>query len=388
MKRKRNEEPYPLKMVNRFTKQDPEIWNVIGSLQEKVREKNGGRESTLDLAEIGKAYMKYKSRKKIPGIPETKAAAFGLEIASLFRWRKDKILLDYDPNMAQELYKQANDLNVPSKVLRSLPYDCFYMTLPGIETLPSFGIGRAAINGVFVTLEKSERMEKDRPPLHPEAVRFCLVGNNGPDEGDSFAINFLLDINENTIEDNLPEEIVSGSRNQRTNSMELSSFYRKTISLVIYTCARNRDIFRKPGTEKRTKRTGEIKDKYYEMQEYDVGTKIASALRLDLDDGDMPLLKDGMVDDGYGKSLVRENDREDVEHQVEAEEGKEKIRQKKAAHIRRGHWHHYWKGPRSEPEKRVPILHWLPPTAIGIPSVPAQGTTVRPVAPKKKIKQR
>lgn len=35
-------------------------------------------------------------------------------------------------------------------------------------------------------------------------------------------------------------------------------------------------------------------------------------------------------------------------------------------HWRRGHWHHYWTGPRSQPTERKIILHWLPPIPVGI----------------------
>lgn len=40
-------------------------------------------------------------------------------------------------------------------------------------------------------------------------------------------------------------------------------------------------------------------------------------------------------------------------------------------HWHRGHWHHYWTGPRSQPEERKIILHWLPPIPVGIPEFDA-----------------
>lgn len=35
----------------------------------------------------------------------------------------------------------------------------------------------------------------------------------------------------------------------------------------------------------------------------------------------------------------------------------------KRPHMRRGHWHNFWTGPRDGDRKLV--LHWIPPTFIG-----------------------
>ena len=37
----------------------------------------------------------------------------------------------------------------------------------------------------------------------------------------------------------------------------------------------------------------------------------------------------------------------------------------KRPHVRRAHWHGYWVGPRSDPEKRRLELRWLPPILVG-----------------------
>ena len=35
-------------------------------------------------------------------------------------------------------------------------------------------------------------------------------------------------------------------------------------------------------------------------------------------------------------------------------------------HIRRAHWHSFWHGPKSEPEKRSIEVKWLPPIPVGV----------------------
>ena len=34
-------------------------------------------------------------------------------------------------------------------------------------------------------------------------------------------------------------------------------------------------------------------------------------------------------------------------------------------HVRRAHWHSFWTGPKNDPEKRKPVLKWLPPVPVG-----------------------
>jgi hypothetical protein len=34
-------------------------------------------------------------------------------------------------------------------------------------------------------------------------------------------------------------------------------------------------------------------------------------------------------------------------------------------HIRKPHWHSFWKGPKDEPKRRELIAHWLPPIPVG-----------------------
>jgi hypothetical protein len=47
-------------------------------------------------------------------------------------------------------------------------------------------------------------------------------------------------------------------------------------------------------------------------------------------------------------------------------------------HIRRAHWHTYWTGPHTEPERRKAALRWLPPIPVAVErgELPV---TVRPV---------
>ena len=37
-----------------------------------------------------------------------------------------------------------------------------------------------------------------------------------------------------------------------------------------------------------------------------------------------------------------------------------------APHIRKAHWHSFWKGPKNTPAKRYLVVYWLPPIPVGI----------------------
>src|SRR5690606_18313581 len=48
-------------------------------------------------------------------------------------------------------------------------------------------------------------------------------------------------------------------------------------------------------------------------------------------------------------------------------------------HVRRAHWHAYWTGPRSDPEKRRVVLHWLPPIPVNVGDIDDINPTIRSV---------
>ena len=60
---------------------------------------------------------------------------------------------------------------------------------------------------------------------------------------------------------------------------------------------------------------------------------------------------------------VKTNKEERAGEEREAVEQGE--RRRPVPHIRRAHWHSFWKGPRKEEEKREIVFHWIPPLPVG-----------------------
>lgn len=109
----------------------------------------------------------------------------------------------------------------------------------------------------------------------------------------------------------------------------------KALQVVLYILASNAEIV--PNSEQSfiTKRGATIKDKYSEIRKWDVGIRIGAAIRQ----------KSASVEKGES---------------IKTASGHSSPR----PHMRRGHWHHYWTGPRNVSENRRLILKWLSPMAV------------------------
>lgn len=128
--------------------------------------------------------------------------------------------------------------------------------------------------------------------------------------------------------------------NRNDNIEELSHFLRKVLQAILYVCAINADV--EPNSEQKTvtKRstTGVIRDRYAEIRKWDVGIRVGSAVR-------------------------RFRQTKQTSSTDTARQGSHSP---KRPHIRRGHWHHYWTGSKSDENARKLVLKWTAPIYVGI----------------------
>ena len=105
--------------------------------------------------------------------------------------------------------------------------------------------------------------------------------------------------------------------------------------MILYILAQNAEIT--PSSEQSfiTKRGKTVKDKYSEIRKWDVGIRVGAAIR-----------------------------QQKAKEQSRKKEYKESEHQSPRPHMRRGHLHHFWTGPKAQPEERKLILKWLSPMAI------------------------
>ena len=86
-----------------------------------------------------------------------------------------------------------------------------------------------------------------------------------------------------------------------------------------------------------TKRGKTIKDKYSEIRKWNVGFRTGKAIRQ------------------YKEKL-----------NTITEESSDSTHASPRPHMRRGHWHHFWTGSKSDETNRKLILKWLTPMMISV----------------------
>ena len=114
---------------------------------------------------------------------------------------------------------------------------------------------------------------------------------------------------------------------------EIAQTYSRVLQLVLYLCAQNAEIA--PNSEQAvyTRRSATIKDRYAEIQKWYVGVRIGNAVR------------------AHRKKIALST-------------GTGETHSSPRPHMRRGHWHSFWIGPKSTPEERKLILKWVAPTFV------------------------
>ena len=227
------------------------------------------------------------------------------------------------------MFEQDGELDVPDEVLLQLPYPCFYVELPNTYYRAD------KIHGFFVTLEYDvNNGDKELKPV------FLT------DDGNIFS--YSIHIGAKTIEesvDMLDKQALENTNGDKElkrlalramqDSAETKIFLKQILQVILYILAQNAEIT--PSSEQSfiTKRGKTVKDKYSEIRKWDVGIRVGAAIR-----------------------------QQKAKEQSRKKEYKESEHQSPRPHMRRGHWHHFWTGPKAQPEERKLILKWLSPMAI------------------------
>ena len=210
-----------------------------------------------------------------------------------------------------------------------LPYPAFYIQASGLD------LNGEQYHGVFVHLEhdiNSGDRELRLLYLKPDGA---TMGFPIHIDSSDLAQSMQRTIDEATQNSSNPNiSIVISSESSALNC--LSDLLRRTLQIILYICAENAEIA--PNSEQAfiTRRTSTIKDRYAEIRKWDVGFRIGAAIRK------------------YNRRYSPDDpDRTAGTHASPR------------PHMRRGHWHRYWVGSRSDPDTRKLILKWTPPTIVG-----------------------
>lgn len=312
----------PLPLIRKWEKMEPGIYGVLDVLRGA---KDSGEMNWPDYCELPlSAAYTYLADKH----DEQTAAGLCAEITALWTWRRSKKVYSFDPDLAQALAAQAEDVQgtdvLPCDLLMHLPYPCIYIKAPCVLE---------HADGFFVFIEYDTN--HDRPELRIQWMfedmqyTFPQVLHLLPGETIKDCILDTI----HTTQENLKEDIKLQDVDVGVARIILSA-----IQLVLYLLSDNVEIEQavpevEKGETKKNVTTLKKKDqdKASQVQEYLVGVRVGSALR--------------KAKSSYNRSA-----------------GNTGTSSAKRSHTRRGHWHHYWTGPKQGDRKLV--LKWTAPTVI------------------------
>lgn len=254
-------------------------------------------------------------------------------LAALAPWRLSKEVFVFDPEIQQLLFSQSGDLQITPDSLLQLPYHCFYIQFAG-----AFDLCGNNCHGVFVHLE-------DNP--EDNISELCLLYLLS----DARTASQLIRLDADTIDESIRinhesamrvvepgrDDLLQQVHTEAAQSDALAEALRCTLQLVLYLCAQNAEITSSPEQASHTKRSsaGVIVDRYAEIRKWDVGIRVGNAVR----------------------NYRRQQETTPVDDLV-------RTHASPRPHMRRGHWHHFWAGPKNKPAERKLILQWVAPTFV------------------------
>lgn len=251
------------------------------------------------------------------------AEAEGLELlpvlADMFfagTWQYSKGIYTFDPDLLLALSESAIDGNIPADILMRIPEHCVYID---------------ACGGFFAQLLYDPDLHCPLLGLYgAEQVVFVPLIHGPLDEALDKYRKLPRFQNDEDIIGKFTDEIAAQERD----------FAEKCLNLILYLCSSEPDITtdRQPG--------------YSRYRSEPVKTK--KGLRLFPADR----VHNHNVGASVGAQLRRVTDTGAEVAPIEYQGGT------KRAHLRRGHWHGYWKGSRKA-EDREFIFHWIPPLIAG-----------------------
>ena len=247
-------------------------------------------------------------------IPESKFI-----IAALSKWRQSKQIFEIDRELCN-IFMKSDKLNdeIPIEIIERLIYDCFYVKLPDkyihVRTLKNTSgeFSNYEIDGFFYNvIEKS--------------VIIVIMFSTGHTQSLGFDIYEGLTL----------KQTINKHMKVSSDVYSIINFF---IQIVLYLCADNADIdenqiqkqIYKPPAKK-------VKDTYSELRKWDVGFR-------------------------YGKAIKRSRQNEKRNSNI-SNEHHEGSHSRKRTHVRKGHYHHFWRGSESDGNKEL-ILKWVSPVVI------------------------
>lgn len=259
-------------------------------------------------------------------VPQEKILDISILVA-LATWRITQGIYKFDSDLYKSLWETSLDEKLPIEVFYRLPEWCVY-----VESPAQYRWCRILLYGFFVHLEWDANSGRTE-------LRFLFDTEKG-------FIPQILHLTSLTITECLKSVWNEARKN---TGIELSPQYIPElrnaiipfISVTLYLCSQAADIY---DLKNKRDRPGNPKP-----------TKTKKGMRV------FPVSEKTTWLVGYriGASLRKVYSHIDSAKNIESTGG---VRSSPRPHIRRAHWHSYWTGPKTGPQKVV--LKWLPPSLV------------------------
>lgn len=340
--------PAPLKLVKKWKQAVPNIYDDLDEIQHLKTSRAIQWPDYCELP-IGATAAYMESSGKFSDFECTILAS---EITACWTWRRNKIVYDFDENLAAVLAEQSEDMRdtdvLPVDLFFALPFPCCYIKAPIFDGFDGFWVW----------------IEFDLNEIRNE-LRIQLVS----EDGKSSVPSVLHLYPGHTLKECRISTEKTISKNAGTHySFSKTELDRvlKPLQLVLYLLSENAEIDQSD-QETRTdekqkvdhvekeqnnadvekiKTPKSIKDQYKEIHSNDVGVYFGAAFRSSRNS----------YNSEPGEKLAATG-------------------RKTRPHVRRGHWHHYWYGKAGDRKLK---LKWTAPILVNA-NLGEIGTVIIPV---------
>lgn len=311
------EKDTPLRLVRRWSKLIPNVYEQLDYMK-TANGSNGLVWSNLCDLPIAAAMTILCD---VCGLSASVAAHKAAELTACYIWRQNKTIYSFDEDLSRLLAAQADNLKdtdiLPAEVLTHPPHPCTFIETDifsgvcGFWYWIEYDLDRNAleIRVQFVSLDFGKTFPYVLHLLPGKSIQEC--------------------VDDTTAETarHMPSQPIKEPK----DDLDLRCIL-VALQFVLYIVSENADIqdFSPKKDAKSRKKTRRISDKANKVKEKLVGVRIGSAIRKSRGSSHASL---------QGSTGLT-----------------------KRPHSRRGHWHHYWVGPRDG--ERSLILKWIAPTVI------------------------
>lgn len=270
-----------------------------------------------------------------------------MALSTVTAWWPGRIAARFDPEVLAELVGSPLSGDLPVELLERLPTWGLYLDCP------HWGAGR----GVLASLDPETITAPDGEVLGTASGRELWLVFRLPDMQPSWALSSVW-IGEGSLPEALavqarsggeaPDHVEARSAVEAAYGAPYAEIVSGILSMLLYLCSTDPDLarIRLPLPHRRAK------GQSVEVEVLEAGFRIGAALRA------ARAARSGGAEHEQGRGV--------------------------APHIRSAHFHSYWTGPRSDPERRQLELRWLPPIPVNLDAGPVR-PVVRDVRPVREL---